>query len=156
MISTLQSNTPCIIELKTRKTNTRETKFEEIMLETVDEVFSSLGHTCKQAIYAQLKETFKIKKREIPIKLEEFANAIEQIFGPGARFIELKIIEKLHQKTPNFLYIPHIKSLVFADYVTNLRRFFTITHCEFNSVHSAQRKRTSPQHLVNKPYFIAP
>jgi hypothetical protein len=94
------------------------------MTETVDEVFSSFGHSCRQAIYFQLQNTFKIKKQKIPLKIEDFANAIEQIFGIGAKFIEMKIIEVLHRKIQGFMYSPKKEELVFTEYVASLRRFY--------------------------------
>jgi len=96
---------------------------EAIIREAVDEVFSSLGQSCKQALYFQLENTFKIQKREIPFKIEDFADAIEQIFGIGAKFIEMKIIAVLHEKTRGFTYFPKKKDLVFAEYVASLRHF---------------------------------
>lgn len=139
-------NTPCILQLrekKYKKNKSREGKFEAIILETVDEIFSSFGLSCKKAIYFQLENTFKIKKQQIPLKIEDFANAIQQIFGAGAKFIELRIIETLHEKTPNFVYFPKIGDVVFTEYVACLRRFFIATNCEPN----LQRKQASPQLL---------
>ena len=126
------------------------------MVEAVDEIFSSFGRLCKQAIYFQLDHTFKIKKHEIPFKIEEFADAIEQIFGVGAKFIELKIIETLHEKTPNFMYSPTEEALVFTEYVASLRRFFIVTDGGSNKCLHLQRKRTAPQLLQNNPYFLFP
>ena len=84
---------------------------------------SLFGHSCKQVIYFQLENTFKIKNQEIPLKIEEFTNAIEQIFGIGTKFIEMKIIEVLHEKTQDFMYFPEKEGLVFTGYVASLRRF---------------------------------
>ena len=156
MINTINLNTPCIIQLREKKKKSCEGKFETIMLETVDEIFSSFGRLCKQAIYFQLENAFKIKKHEIPFKIEGFANAIEQIFGVGAEFIELKMIETLHEKTPNFMYSPQIEDLVFTEYVASLRRFFETIDCDFNKCLPLQRKRTASQLLQNNPYFLFP
>ena len=156
MINTINLSAPCIIQLNEKKSKSHISKFDKIILETVDEIFSSFGRSCKQAVYSQLEHTFKIKKQEIPFKIEDFANAIEQLFGAGAKFIELKIIERLHQKNPNFLYSPSIEDLVFTEYVAGLRRFFIVTDCELNKCLNLQRKRKSPQLLQNNPYFLLP
>lgn len=140
MMNTLTLSAPCIIELSEKKSKLHISKFDKIILEAVDEVFSSFGRSCKQATYHQLDHTFKIKKQEIPFKIEDFANAIEQLFGISAKFIELKIIERLHQKTPNFAYSPQIEDLVFMDYVAELRSFFTATNCEPNNCLKARTK----------------
>ena len=123
-MSTINLNTPCILSLREEKKKTCEGKFEEILQGSVDEIFSSFGRSCKQAIYFQLEKEFNIKKQEFSLKTADFANAIEKIFGPSAKFIELRIIEKLHEKTPNFMYSPDKKNLVFTEYVVNLRQFF--------------------------------
>ena len=90
-------NTPCIVQLREKKRNSYEGIFETAVMEAVDESLSSLGKSCKQAIYFQLENTFNIKKQEIPLKIEEFANAIEQLFGIGAKIIEMRIIAVLHE-----------------------------------------------------------
>jgi hypothetical protein len=154
MISTINLNTPCVLQLRENKKTIGEGTFEAVMLEAVDEIFSSFGHSCKQAIYFQLNHTFKIKKHEIPFKTAEFADALEQLFGIGAKFIELQIIEKLHKKTPNFIYSPNMGDLVFAKYIASLRRFFIVTNCKGNKCLPMQRKRKSPQLLQNNPYFL--
>ena len=117
-------NTSCTLQLRRKKRKSCEGSFEAIMIEAVDEVFSSFGHSCKQALYFQLENTFKIKKQEIPLKIEDFANAIEQIFGIGAKIIEMKIIEVLHEKTQGFMYFPKKEDLMFTEYVASLRRFY--------------------------------
>jgi hypothetical protein len=155
MINTINLNTPCIIHLCEKKNTSCESIFDTTMLETVDEIFSSFGNSCKQAIYFQLKNTFKIQKQEIPLRIEDFANALEQLFGVGAKFIELKIIESLHKKAPNFVYSPHIKDIVFPEYVVSLRRFFLITNCKDNKCQSVHRKRNAPQLLQSTAYFLS-
>lgn len=92
--------------------------FDELFLEAVDEAIASLGDSCKQAIYFNLEETFKIKKHEIPFKVEEFVNAIEAIFGLGAKLIEIQIMKCLHKKLGDFRYLPDEEELTFTEYVT--------------------------------------
>lgn len=123
MIHTTNLNMRCIMQLREKKNQSCEGNFEAIVIEAVDEVFSLIGHSCKQAIYFQLENTFRIKKQEIPLKVKDFTNAIEQIFGIGAKFIEMKIIEVLHEKTQDFVYFPEKEDLVFTEYVASLRRF---------------------------------
>lgn len=92
--------------------------FDELFLEAVDEALASLGGSCKQAIYFNLEETFKIKKHEIPFKVEEFVNAIEAIFGLGAKLIEIQIMKCLHKRLGDFRYLPDEEELTFTEYVT--------------------------------------
>jgi hypothetical protein len=153
---TTNLNRTCELQLRERKKNSCEGSFDAIMIEAVDEIFSSFGHSCKQALYFQLENTFKIKKQEIPLKIEDFANAIEQIFGIGAKFIEMKIIEMLHKKTQGFMYFPKKEDLVFTEYAASLRSFFVIANLEFNQRLPLQRKRTLSRLLQNNPHFLFP
>jgi hypothetical protein len=154
-INTINLNTPCVISLHEKKKSTYGGKFETILLFAVDEVFSSFGTHFKKALYSQLEKTFKIKKHEIPPKIPEFARAIEQIFGAGARFIELRIIATLHEKTPNFMHSPSMEDLVFEEYVESLRHFFQITNCKSNNRLHIQRKQKYSRLSHNNSYFLA-
>ena len=123
MTKTTRLSTTCTLQLRKKKHKPRENSFETAMIEAVDEGFAPFGHSSKQAIYFQLENAFKIKKQEIPCKIEEFADAIEQIFGIGAKLIEVRIIEALHEGTQDFVYFPKKGDLVFTEYVANLRAF---------------------------------
>jgi len=72
--------------------------FEKLLLEAVDEGLSSLGESSKQAIYFHLEKGFNVRKQEIPYKIKDFARAIEKIFGLGANFLEILIMQSLHEK----------------------------------------------------------
>lgn len=92
--------------------------FEKLLLEAVDEGLSSLGDSQKQAVYFCLEETFAVKKQDIPNKIEEFVNAIEKIFGNGAKILEIQIMRHLYERVgPDFEYSPEKDDLVFTEYV---------------------------------------
>lgn len=92
--------------------------FRKLLLEAVDEGLSSLGNSQKQAIYFCLEKTFAVKKKEIPNKVEEFASAIEKIFGNGAKILEIQIMKHLYEKVgPDFEYFPEKDNLLFTEYV---------------------------------------
>jgi hypothetical protein len=44
--------------------------------------------------------------------------------------------------------------LMFAEYVESLRRFFIATNCKGNKCLPMQRKRKSPQQLLQNNYFL--
>jgi len=95
--------------------------FEKLLLEAVDEALSSLGASSKEAIYLHLENTFDINKPDIPHKIEEFVNAIEKIFGLGAKFLEIQIMKRLYEKVgPVFKYFPE-RDLIFTEYVAAAR-----------------------------------
>ena len=123
MTKTTNLNTTYTLQLHKKKHKPRENSFEAAMIEAVDEGFAPFGHSSKQAIYFHLENTFKIKKQEIPYKIEEFADAIEQIFGAGAKLIEIRIIEALHERIQDFVHLPKKEDLIFTEYVDNLHAF---------------------------------
>jgi hypothetical protein len=72
--------------------------FNKILLEAIDEALSSLGESVKTSIYFHLEETFNIKRREIPLRINDFSNALERIFGIGARHLEILFMKNLYAK----------------------------------------------------------
>lgn len=76
----------------------RHENFDQILLGAIDEALSSLGENVKTSIYFHLEDLFKIRKQEIPSRLSDFSNALEQIFGLGARHLEILFIKNLHAK----------------------------------------------------------
>lgn len=98
--------------------------FEKLLLEAIDEGLSSLGDSAKYAIYFHLEKTFNINKRDIPHKIEEFADAIEKIFGLGAGPIQILIMKRLYEKIGGVVEYPKRKDLVFTDYVAAAKKSF--------------------------------
>ncbi len=76
-----------------------ERDFHKILLEAIDEALSCLGETAKGAIYSHLDKSFKNNKSQIPMKIGVFAEAMEKTFGLGAKFLEILIVSKLHEKS---------------------------------------------------------
>jgi regulatory protein YycI of two-component signal transduction system YycFG len=95
------------------------------ILEAVDESLAAFGESVRQVIYFQLRNNYNVKKQEIPSRIEEFATAIEEIFGMGAKLIEMKIMETLYANAAGFSYMPKDEDLVFKDYVQTIRCFLT-------------------------------
>jgi nucleoside-diphosphate-sugar epimerase len=100
-----------------KKHGSRKGNFEQLLIEAVDNVFSSLGDSCKQAIYFHLKDCYNINKHEIPYRIEDFADALEKIFGPGAKLIEIEIMRAFFTKVQDFNYSPKQEDLSFTNYV---------------------------------------
>jgi len=66
--------------------------------EAIDEAFSSLGESARKAIYTHLENSFGIKKSEIPYRINDFSDALEKIFGPSARNLEILCIKNIQAK----------------------------------------------------------
>ncbi|MCS7095808.1 MAG: hypothetical protein RMK50_01900 [Nitrososphaerota archaeon] len=71
--------------------------FDELLLQAIDEAFSTMGNSVRETLYFCLEKEFKISRTSIPEKVKDFAEALEKIFGAGARLIEDWII-KIYQE----------------------------------------------------------
>lgn len=68
---------------------------EEMILKCIDRGLEVLGTNVKQTIYWHLESKFKVKKEEIPDKIDVFVNMLRKLFGSGARIIEEIIISEM-------------------------------------------------------------
>jgi hypothetical protein len=123
MTNTAKQNATCTLQLSRKKQKPTEDKFNVAIIEAVEESFSSFSNLVKKAAYLHLENTFKIKKQEIPSKIEDFSDAIEQMFGVGAKLIEIRIIEALHKRIRGFVFFPKKGDVDFKEYVASLRAF---------------------------------
>jgi len=101
-----------------------EKDFDELLLEAIDDGLSSIGESSKRAIYYHLEKGFNIKRQEIPCKIEDFAYAIEKIFGLGANFLEILIMKRLYEKTKGSFKWCKSKDFTLTEYVAAARRSF--------------------------------
>ena len=101
-----------------------EKDFDELLLEAVDEGLASIGESSRHAIFFYLETVFKIKRNEIPYKIEEFAAAIEKIFGLGANCLELLIMKHLYEKVKGIVQLHEPKDFTFAKYVIAVKQSF--------------------------------
>jgi NAD-dependent dihydropyrimidine dehydrogenase PreA subunit len=69
--------------------NTGIESFDQLLLEAIDEALSSFGENVKISIFFHLETRFELKKQETPIRISYFSYALEQIFGPGARHLDI-------------------------------------------------------------------
>ncbi|MGA3289226.1 MAG: hypothetical protein ABSD42_03175 [Candidatus Bathyarchaeia archaeon] len=103
-------------------------KFETVLLEAVDDAFSTLGENVKASIYFHLGHKFIILKLDIPYRIDDFSDALERIFGMAAKHLEILIMKKLHEKItcvyewngPRWL----VPDLTFRQYVELLRECY--------------------------------
>jgi hypothetical protein len=108
-----------------------EEKFDTILLEAIDEALLTLGGTAQTSIYFHLATKFAISKQNIPDRVDDFSEALEQIFGLAARQLEILIMKYLNDKIdcsyhwvgPKWL----VPNLTFAKYVKMLQVWFEDT-----------------------------
>jgi hypothetical protein len=72
--------------------------FCKLLGEAIDEAFSSMGESPRKAIYMYLENSFGIAKQEIPYRINDFSDALEKVFGTGARTIEILCIRNIQAK----------------------------------------------------------
>jgi hypothetical protein len=101
-----------------------ETEFNKILLEAIDKGLSSIGDSSKQSIYFHLERVFNINRQEIPDKITDFQDALEKIFGLGAKFLEIIIMKRLHEKVGQPVQLQEPADFSFIEYVTAVRHNF--------------------------------
>lgn len=113
--------------------NTGQQKFDQLFLEAIDEVLSSLGEPVKNHLYTHSKNDFLISKDELPQKIEEFSNFLFRIFGSGAHHLEIKFMQTLYAKIRADQNVKHKPivfkeiDLTFLNYVNKMRESFEIS-----------------------------
>ena len=94
--------------------NTTQQKFDQLLIEAIDEVLCSLGEPVKNQLYIILENDFSITKNELPQQIEEFSNFLFRIFGSSARHLEIKFMKTLYAKISNDQLLDH-HSITFTD-----------------------------------------
>ena len=94
--------------------------FERIVIDAVEKVFSSIDESCKQAIYHHLSNNFNITKEQIPHKIDVFANALEEMFGAGAKLIKIEIMKLTFCQVKTIKHQTKQDGLLFTDYMKKL------------------------------------
>jgi len=75
---------------------TAETGLNEIILEAVDLGLLNLGETTRQVIYYHVWRIQGLKREEIPVRLEEFYEALQRLLGAGVKAVEKLIVRNLY------------------------------------------------------------
>ncbi len=110
------------ISISKNKGESRTMSFEEILLEAINDGLSLLGESGRQAVYYHLEKNFQIKKQDIPYKIEEFTDAIERIFGNGAKIIEIRIMKCIFKRVSyKFKRYMKLQNLTFIEYIIALK-----------------------------------
>ena len=78
--------------------NSAQKKFNNYLIEAVDEALTSLGEPVKNTVYFQLETNFNISKNGIPDQIEEFTDIMHRVFGLGASRLEIKFMKNLYSK----------------------------------------------------------
>lgn len=134
-----------MIEIFDDEQNSLEQKFDKFLIESIDEALCSLGEPVKNAVYLHLQNAFKIEKKDIPQKVEEFSDIIHKIFGLGARRLEIKFMKNLNSKIEVDVKMPErewplskwiVADLSFEVYIFNVRKSYINQHEKENKVNT--------------------
>ena len=98
-------------------------RFDELLLEAIDEALSSIGESVKQSIYFHIQNKF-VAINDIPTHIQDFQGGLEKIFGTGAQFIEILIMKNLHSKIGVTFAMEPNNTLEFFDYVNAAKKDF--------------------------------
>ncbi len=73
--------------------------FDEAFSEAVDEAFSSLGESAKQAVYWYVTSKPGLSRNELGSHVDAFAAALEGFFRSGSSVMEMLILQRLSSLT---------------------------------------------------------
>ncbi|MEM3566068.1 MAG: hypothetical protein QXK47_03015 [Candidatus Bathyarchaeia archaeon] len=96
--------------------------FKKALVEAVDEGLLMLGENGREVIYFRLKQSYALKKEDIPGYPEIFVECLRSIFGLGAEVIEKAVINSLYRKLGIEFHAK--KNLGFLEYLKEARKAF--------------------------------
>jgi len=77
----------------------KEDEFNGLLLKVIDEQLTDLfGEIGAQLIYGYLANHYRLKKKDIPKKIDAFAKALEDYFGSGAYVIQRLVLTNMHSR----------------------------------------------------------
>jgi len=115
--------------------------FDKTLLEAVDHALLAFGESPRKAIYYHLNKRFKLQREDIPEDTDEFSNALDTIFGPGAEVIEKLIVKNLYSRLN--LNFDKKTCLEFVDYIS-LAREIAKREQQRLQVRKTKRRRRGP------------
>lgn len=97
-------------------------KFRELFNAAVDEAMLMLGESGRQATYYHIEKVLGLERGRWHNTVEEFAEAVEQIFGPGAQLLLKAITKELYSDLGLKFHEP--KKINFARLVREAEHYF--------------------------------
>jgi len=103
-----------------------EKTFEELIVEVIDQVLLSLDPRVKKSFYNILKTDYNLDKSDIPYRIGDFVNALEEVYGISALLVEVAILKKVCQELPAFTFVVENAQLNLVDFLKSLKIFMEI------------------------------
>jgi hypothetical protein len=95
------------------------TEVSRVLLQAVDDGLSVPGDIVRTAIYQRLERSYRLRREEIPEKLEAFHRALEDLLGESAKVMEKLIAKNLYRRL-GLNFTEHANWTV-VDYVNHAR-----------------------------------
>jgi hypothetical protein len=103
----------------------KDSKFDSILSEAIDEALSVCGERAKSAVYTYLEKSLSIPKHEIPTRINEFSRGLEDLFGVHSHVLEILVMKYLHSKIEIvWKWPPDSPNLRFEEYVSFARKYY--------------------------------
>jgi hypothetical protein len=112
-------NTNCALQLL-EKPELYKYNISSILVEAIEESFAPFMNSKKYNIFHFLEKEYGLTQHNITQNIEKFVGIIEDLFGPGAKLIEIRIIKLIHKKIQNFAYNPKDHDLFLKEYLIAL------------------------------------
>lgn len=120
---TMNQEIKSFVEIQLDLSSNPTLDFGQIITEVVDQTFSKLGTKVRQTLYSTLENNYKLNRKDIPDRIGEFVNALEEIFGASALLLEIDLMKNMRQKVPVFKCETNNPHLAFGDYLKSLKTF---------------------------------
>jgi hypothetical protein len=98
-----------------------DSPFEELFDSAIDKALLLLGESGRKATYYHIEKTFRLKRDAWHKNPEAFAEAVEQIFGPGSQLLLEAIVKELYADLG--LKFQETKQFSFAHFVRQAQRY---------------------------------
>jgi hypothetical protein len=95
-------------------------RFRETLLEAIDDALLVPGEIVRSAIYDCIEKRHRIKREEIPEKVELFHKSLQQLLGGSAKVIEKLIAKSLYRKLG--LNFNEHKDWTLLDYINHAKK----------------------------------
>jgi len=105
--------------------STDSISIEEGLLQAIDDGLLALGEIVRDTLYDHFEKKYRLKREEIPEKLDTFQKALQVMLGAGARVIETQIAKSLVSKLD--LDFTENVNWTIVDYFDSARRTKTAT-----------------------------
>ena len=97
-------------------------KFFKDFEDSLEEALCAFGEKQKQSIYSYLDNCYGLHKQEIPNSVEDFSQAIDNLFGNAGKLIKVSIMKALFKRIKKPIKITaKTNDLYFKDYIHSVR-----------------------------------